>query len=191
MKPFSFRDLKKSRHEKAQPEDCTVEGETLKNPQIYTGNLLIEVHFKAAPEHTGGVLIEKLQGAGYSLALSSAGRIRFSVQGPGASAAVESRASVTDEKWHHVIAELDRAIPQLTIYLDGRKDASARGIAASVSLANDGDLYVAGSPTGRWFERHARFSSARPGHPRRRANHDRRVICLGIRRSFPARLRRG
>ena len=152
MKPFSFRDLKKSQHEKAQPEDCTVEGEALKNPQVYTGNLLIEVHFKAAPEHTGGVLIEKLQGAGYSLALSSAGRIRFSVQGPGASAAVESRARVTDGKWHHVIAELDRAIPQVTIYLDGRKDASARGIAASVSLANDGDLYVAGTPTGRWFD---------------------------------------
>ena len=60
--------------------------------------------------------------------------------------------AVTDGKWHHVIAELDRAIPQLTIYLDGRKDASARGIAASVSLANDGDLYVAGTPTGRWFD---------------------------------------
>jgi hypothetical protein len=152
MKPFSFRDLKKSQHERAQPEDCTVEGAALKNPQIYTGNLLIEVHFKAAPECTGGVLIEKLQGAGYSLTLSSAGRIRFSVQGPGASAAVESRARVSDGKWHHVIAELDRAIPQLTIYLDGRKDVGARGIAASVSLANDGDLYVAGTPTGRWFD---------------------------------------
>ncbi|HEX5268922.1 MAG TPA: hypothetical protein VFW33_00480, partial [Gemmataceae bacterium] len=43
MKPFTFRDLKKSRHENARPEPCTVEGEALKNPQIYTSNLLIEV----------------------------------------------------------------------------------------------------------------------------------------------------
>jgi hypothetical protein len=35
MKAFSFQDFKKSRHEGAKPEPCTVEGEALKNPQIY------------------------------------------------------------------------------------------------------------------------------------------------------------
>ena len=152
MKPFSFRDLKKSRHENARPEDCTVEGESLKNPQIYTGNLLVEAYFKAVRGHTGGVLIEKLQGAGYGLGVDATGRVRFTVQGPGGSAAAESRARVNDGKWHHVIAELDRAIPQIAIYLDGRKEAVVRGLDASVSLANDGDLHVAGTPVGRWFD---------------------------------------
>jgi hypothetical protein len=49
MKPFSFKDLKKSRHEGAKPEPCTVEGEALKNPQIYRSNFLIEIHFRTAP----------------------------------------------------------------------------------------------------------------------------------------------
>jgi hypothetical protein len=124
----------------------------LKNPQIYAGNLLVEAYFKATRGHRGGVLIEKLQGAGYGLGVDATGRVRFAVQGPGGSAAAESRARVNDGKWHHVIAELDRAIPQIAIYLDGRKEAVVRGLDASVSLANDGDLHVAGTPAGRWFD---------------------------------------
>jgi hypothetical protein len=34
MKPFSFTDSRRSRHEGARPEPCTAEGEELKNPQI-------------------------------------------------------------------------------------------------------------------------------------------------------------
>jgi hypothetical protein len=151
-KPFSFRDLKRSRHEDAQPEPCTVEDRALKNPQIYTGNLLIEIYFQTTPGHTGGVLMEKLQGSGYSLAVSPAGGIRFGVAGTGASAAVESRAKVNDGHWHHVVAEMDRAARRLTLYLDGQDEASAPGLDDSVSLANDGDLYVGGTPTGRYFD---------------------------------------
>ena len=152
MKPFSFRDLKKSRHENAQPEPCTIEGEALKNPQIYRGNMLIEVYFKMTPGHTGGVLMEKLNGSGYSLAISSGGRLSFTVKGASASGGVESSARVNDGQWHHAIAELDRGAPQLTIHLDGRQDASTRGLDSSVSLANDGDLHVGGTPAGRYFD---------------------------------------
>jgi hypothetical protein len=152
MKPFSFRDLKKSRHENAQPEPCTIEGQALKNPQIYRGNMLIEAYFKTTTGHTGGVLMEKLNGSGYSLAISSNGRLSFTVKGAGASAVVESAARVNDGQWHHAIAELDRGAPQLTIYLDGRKDASARGLDGSVSLANDGNLHVGGTPAGRYLD---------------------------------------
>ena len=81
MKPFSFRDLKKSRHENARPEPCTISGEALKNPQIYTSNFLIEVYFKTAPGHTGGVLMEKMKGNGYSLTVGAAGKLVLQRQG--------------------------------------------------------------------------------------------------------------
>ncbi len=149
MKPFSFKDLKKSRHEGAKPEPVTIEGEALKNPQIYSSNMLIEVYFKTTPGHVGGVLMEKLKGSGYSLTISSAGGIAFSIKGARASGAVESSAKVNDGQWHHVIAELDRPSRKLTLYVDGRKDASAQGVDASVSLANEGDVHVGGTPDGR------------------------------------------
>ena len=152
MKPFFFQDLKKSRHEGGKSEPCTIADEALKNPQIYTSNLLIEVYFKTTPGHTGGVLMEKLKGSGYSLAISSAGQIAFNIKGTSASATVESVTKVNDGQWHHAIAELDRAAQTLTIYLDGRKNASSKGVNASVSLANDGDLLVGGTAAGRHFD---------------------------------------
>jgi len=36
--------------------------------------------------------------------------------------------------------------------VDGKKDASADGIDAAVSLANDGDVHVGGTPEGRGFD---------------------------------------
>ena len=42
-------------------------------------------------------------------------------------------------------------ILRLTLYLNGRKEAAARGVDAAVSLANDGDLHVAGTPAGRFL----------------------------------------
>ena len=152
MKPFSFEDLKKSRHEGARPEHCVVEGESLRNPQVYTSNLLIEIYFKTTPGHTGGVLMEKMKGAGYSLTISPAGRLSFIVKGGNMSAAVQSKAPVNDGQWRHAIVEADRAARTLTVYVGGRKDASASGVDGSVSLANDGDVNVGGTPAGRHFD---------------------------------------
>ncbi len=152
MKPFSFRESKKSRHEGATPESCTVQGEALKNPQIYKSNMLIECYFKTAPGHTGGVLMEKMDGAGYSLTISPGGGLAFAIKGSGASAAIESAAKVNDGQWHHAIAEADRQAVTLTLYIDGVKDAFARGLDGSVSLANDGDVHVGGTPDGRYLD---------------------------------------
>jgi hypothetical protein len=152
MKPFSFRDRKKSRHENARPEPCTAEGEALKNPQIYTSNMLIEVYFRTAPGHTGGVLMEKMKGNGYSLTVGGTGKLSFSVRGTGASATAESKAKVNDGQWHHAIVEADRRARTLTVYVDGKKDGSAAGVDTSVSLANEGDVYVGGTPEGRYLD---------------------------------------
>jgi hypothetical protein len=152
MKPFSFRDLRLSRHEGGKTEPFTIQGEALKNPQVYTSNLLIEIYFRTTPSHTDGVLMEKMKGNGYSLAIGPTGRLSFSVKGAGTAAAVESKSRVNHGQWHHAILEADRQTKTLTVYLDGRKDASARGVDGSVSLANDGDVYVGGTPDGRHLD---------------------------------------
>ena len=38
------------------------------------------------------------------------------------------------------------------MYVDGKKDGSAAGVDASVSLANEGDVYVGGTPEGRYLD---------------------------------------
>jgi hypothetical protein len=152
MQPFAFSDLKKSRHENAKPEACKVEGEALKNPQIYTANFAIEVYFKTAPGHTGGVLMEKLKGSGYSLTIGATGQLSFSVKGEPASATATSASKVNDGHWHHALVEADRQAKTLTIYVDGRKDASGSGVDGTVSLANDGDIFVGGTPDGRYLD---------------------------------------
>jgi len=152
MKPFSFTDFKKSRHEGAKPEPCTIEGEALRSPQIGTSNLLIEVYFKTVPGHGGGVLMEKMKETGYSLTVNGGGQISFSVKGTGASGLVTSRAQVNDGAWHHVVVEADRRAKTLTVYVDGRKDATGAGVDGTVSLVNDGDVCVGGTPEGRSFD---------------------------------------
>ncbi len=152
MKPFSFRDLRLSRHENAKPESFTIAGEALRNPQVYTSNMLIEIYFKTTLGHTGGVLMEKMKGNGYSLTVAASGRLSFAVRGNAASAVVESQSMINDGQWHHAIVEANRRAKTLTVYVDGRNDASAAGVGSSVSLANEGDVYVGGTPDGRYFD---------------------------------------
>jgi hypothetical protein len=108
--------------------------------------------FKTQPGHAGGVLMEKMKGGGYSLTIGSRGRLSFTVKGGGTPAAVESQDPLNDGKWHHAIVEADRRAKTLTVYVDGKKDASSEGIDATMSLANDGDVHVGGTPEGRGFD---------------------------------------
>jgi hypothetical protein len=50
-----------------------------------------------------------------------------------------------------VIAEADRSIKKLTLYIDGKRDASGPGI-GNLSINNDSDLLVCGTPNGRYFK---------------------------------------
>jgi hypothetical protein len=65
---------------------------------------------------------------------------------------VESKAPVNDGQWRHAIVEADRELKTLTVYLDGRKDASANGVDGSVSLANGGDVNVGGTSEGQHLD---------------------------------------
>ena len=59
---------------------------------------------------------------------------------------------MNDGRWHHAIVEADRRARTLTLYVVGKKDRTADGVDASVSLANQGDVYVGGTPEGRYLD---------------------------------------
>jgi hypothetical protein len=142
-------EIEYTRDEKPVTERRTAQGEDLRNPQVYTSSFVIEAYFKAEPGHTGGVLMEKMGAAGYSLAVDTTGGVTFSVRGGGSSGAVSGTAKVNDGQWHHVLAECDRKGRTLTLYDDGKRDAEGAGVGPDVTLANDEDLYVGGTPKGR------------------------------------------
>ena len=86
--------------------------------------------------------------AGWALGLDEAGHVFLKAKSSNATAAVASHGAVNDGQWHHVIAEADRKAATFTLYLDGKQDNTAPGVGPDVSLTNDADLYVAGTPQG-------------------------------------------
>ncbi|MDP6045567.1 MAG: LamG domain-containing protein [Phycisphaerae bacterium] len=142
-KPYTYE----RRVSKGKTEKATVSGDQLKNPQIHATNFLIEIYFKATPGRGGSILVEKMGAAGYGLRLNAAGGVTLTVRGKGAAARLNSKSRINDGKWRHVIAEADRTSKKMTIYIDGRADASARGIGPE-SLASKADLHIGGSARG-------------------------------------------
>ena len=132
-------------------EKRTVSGAELSNPQIHASNFLIEIFFHTAPGHTNGVLIQKMDRAGYVLGVNASGGVTLAASAGGLTAYLESRRPVNDGKWHHVIAEADRKAGTFTLYLDGKRDARGPGLGSEVSLINDADLYVGGAPNGHFL----------------------------------------
>jgi hypothetical protein len=86
--------------------------------------------------------------AGYALRVNETGGVTLTAQAVGAKASLASHGAVNDGQWHHVIAEADRKPGTITIYIDGKQDASGPGLGADASLANEADLYVGGTPQG-------------------------------------------
>jgi hypothetical protein len=129
-----------------------VEGDDLKSPQIFGSNFAVELVFRAEPNQRGGLLVGKRSGSGYEVRLDASGRVVFQVAGPGGRGSVQTGTRVADGKWHHLFVEADRAAKTLTLYLDGKRAAQGPGIDGTVSLANDGDLLVGGTPAGDCFQ---------------------------------------
>jgi Concanavalin A-like lectin/glucanases superfamily len=130
----------------------TVSGADLKSPQIYTSNFLLETYFKTAPGQHDATLIQKMEDTGFALRINEVGGVTLTAQAVGARASLASRGKVNDGQWHHVIAEADRKTGTFTIYLDGKLDANCPGLGADVSLANNLDLYVGGTPKGNYLD---------------------------------------
>jgi hypothetical protein len=119
-----------------------------RNLDMDTNDFLVEAIFRTQPGHTGGWLVSKLDTAGYALEIDSAGRVRMRT-------GEYSRTSLTpvnDGKWHHLIAEVDRAAPEgIRIYIDGKPAGgqfSGPRLAPNVSLTNTADFLVGKSFAG-------------------------------------------
>ena len=130
-------------------EDKSVFSENGRSPAVSQSSFLLEVYFRTVPDQTDGVLIEKMQNTGYSLTVNRNGGVTFSVKGKSTARKLSTRAKIDDGRWHHIIAESDRAARTLTLYVDGRQDTTGVGIGPDVSLANNGNLYVGGTPEDR------------------------------------------
>lgn len=147
--PYSVKLNKRSNHgQDPLPEQVKFEGEALKTPEIYTGNFLVEVFFKATSD---GLLISKIKGAGYSLHLDGGKAVFQVVDQDDTRCRIVSTAKLDNNRWHHLVAEADRIAKTLTLYVDGKMDATGAGL-GSVSLANEGDLFVGGTPDGDWLD---------------------------------------
>jgi len=140
------------KHNGRDSETRTASGKRFKSPQIHDSNFLIEAFIKTARNHTGGILVQKMDRRGYSLEVNSSGSVTFIVSGGSEEKNVRSTVAINDGRWHHLIAECDRDARNLTIYIDGKKNNQAPGIASTHSLANSSDLYVGGTPQGRHFD---------------------------------------
>ena len=143
--------VRNSRGNDVNPEMKTVTGSELKSPQVRDSNFLIEVYFRTEQGFTNGVLIEKMKNAGYSLAVNQNGGLTFAISDGKGKAQINSTVYINDGQWHHIIAEADRSAGTLTLYSNGRKDETGKGLAKGSSLENTSDLFVGGTPSGRYF----------------------------------------
>lgn len=130
----------------------TFSGADLRSPQVHASNFLIELYFRTTPGQKPATLVQKITDAGFALVVNGAGGLTLRARAAGREAGLSGRTVVNDGGWHHVVAEADRASSTFTIYVDGRRDANGPGIGPDVSLANDADLLVGGTPQGHNLE---------------------------------------
>jgi hypothetical protein len=122
----------------------TYDGSKRATLDMGTNNFLIEIAFKTALGHTGGVLVSKMDKSGYSLAIGPDGGPELTIETGGAKASVASAVPVNDGKWHHLIGEVDRAASKVAIYIDGKTacDSKLDTIAQDAALSNTADFVV-------------------------------------------------
>ncbi len=134
---------------KGKTEKRTIAGRDKKTVDIDRGNFLIEAYFRTQ-SGTGGTLVSKMDSdAGYQLRLNEAGAPMLLLRAGGSDRRVAADVVVNDGRWHHLIAECDRAHGRVTLYVDGRTSTQAdAGLAPTASLANGGDFLVGRAPDG-------------------------------------------
>ncbi len=132
-----------------QKEDRQVMGRDFKSPQVWSSNFCIEIYFKS--ESSDCVLVEKMANSGYGVTINEKGQLRFTVKASDVSSELTSSTTLNDGQWHHVIAEADRSANKLTIYVDGKMEASGEGF-GPVCIHNGSDLFVCGTPKGRFMK---------------------------------------
>ncbi len=107
-------------------------------------SFLLEIVFKTEAGQTNGVLASKSAQSGYELTVGPDGGARLNIHAGAATVSVVSTVRVNDGKWHHVIAEVDRAAGKATIYVDGKGAGEGKldAMTNDSTLSNTADFVV-------------------------------------------------
>ena len=79
-----------------------------------SNDFIIEIYFKVFKGHKDGILVSKSgnSGYGYQLGYGRDGRASFVILNDGASLFVQnSKQKINDGGWHHMLVEVNRAVP--------------------------------------------------------------------------------
>lgn len=138
--------VKKARRKGEEDEKTTVPGTSRKTVRMDTNNFLIEAVVRAAPGQSGGILAGKPDAnAGYALGIDNSGKLFMQLTANGATVSQSSKTAINDNRWHHVIAEVDRTGGAVKLYVDGEDNTgSLAGTmpSADASLDNSADFIV-------------------------------------------------
>jgi hypothetical protein len=125
-------------------EAGTYDGSKRETLDMSVNSFLIEVVFKTDSVQKKGVLASKLDQSGYELAVDRDGSLCLTLQAGGSTASASSLVKVNDGKWHHALAEVDRAAGRATVYVDGKAagEGKLETIAEDATLSNTADFIV-------------------------------------------------
>ncbi len=104
---------------------------------------LIEAVVRVEPGHHGGTIAGKSDAmAGYALGLDDAGHLQLTLRHAGQQILTVAKTTLDDGRWHHVLAEVDRAAQAVRLYIDGVASATGKTPVSDGSLANTADFVV-------------------------------------------------
>ena len=104
-------------------------------------NLLIEIY--ATFNSASGGICGKMADAGYMLDLDN-GKPRLQLKHNGAvMASATANAKINDNKWHHLVVEVDRQAGNIAFYINGKAvKATNSGTVSKASLSNNADFLL-------------------------------------------------
>jgi hypothetical protein len=118
----------------------------LQTVDVRADSFILEIYFKTEPGAGKAVLMQKMgPQAGYALTVD--GTVTLTARAAGRDVSMGGRTAVNDGAWHHVLAECDRESGRMAIYVDGKPEATGTG-PGRLSLSNESDFYVGGTPDG-------------------------------------------
>ncbi len=128
-------------------------GEYRKTLDMITNNFLLEAIIKIDKKQKNGGIMGKHDGkTGYKLVINEKGKAEFTVSSNGKHESVLSKVKINDNKWHHVIAEIDRKNSVTTIYIDGKISGKNKiGLDDATSLSNNAEFLVGCDNDGQYY----------------------------------------
>jgi hypothetical protein len=115
-----------------------------------TGSFTVAVWIRINTTPGAATVISKGDSA-WKLVVDNDGHLIFSCTGLDGNSQITGHTNVADNNWHHVAGVYDQDIGEISLYIDGSKDAS---ISASGQIdVNDWDVWIGGNAevSGQWL----------------------------------------